>query len=492
MGGRCTAVWISPTGKRVKPKFLTPLPTTTHDTPLKPPLKRAPDALKNPHARLRGHYQLQGGRAPWTDAPTARESNPAPSELTESASLRLCALVRTRAQVVTRLRFFSASKQLDGWSALNMAPVLDLLRAGLVAIIADATPMLDANYDMFAPLRATTPEYLIYLRELESSTGLAVDKKTRVSVYTTVCAEIYDPQDDDNKRVTPQTLEHIKAFATGMLQRFEHGNAMRYVDDGEYSVANQVEDMIEAFESTDRNTNAMEGFWGHIKYIDSIFHAATYNTNAVVCAQKDNLYGDDSAQYVVRREERHRDDVSAGMSKKRARDEVQEGRVGELSLDVQAACFECARTTGLAEYVGDARADDAARQAAEVARFEQRKKDALQKQVKSYVAARSAMTVTPIIPRRGGGGPHWARGAREAARRVPRNVHDARREDARAQGHDQALHPRPGPRQARAKVLHVERRPVDRRGGLGRQHNILARPARRRLAHDQDGEARAR
>ena len=44
-------------------------------------------------------------------------------------------------KVVTRLRFFSASRKLDGWSALNMAPVLELLRAGLVAIIADHSTM---------------------------------------------------------------------------------------------------------------------------------------------------------------------------------------------------------------------------------------------------------------------------------------------------------------------------------------------------------------
>ena len=91
---------------------------------------------------------------------------------------------------------------------------------------------------MFAPLRATVPEYAKYLRTLESATGLTVNHKTRVAVYLTVRAEIYDPQDDDNKRSTPQTLEHVKAFAAGMLKTFEGGNAMKYVDDGEFSVQN--------------------------------------------------------------------------------------------------------------------------------------------------------------------------------------------------------------------------------------------------------------
>ena len=250
---------------------------------------------------------------------------------------------------------------------------------------------------MFAPLRATVPEYAKYLRTLESATGLAVNHKTRVAVYLTVRAEIYDPQDDDNKRSTPQTLEHVKAFAAGMLKTFEGGNAMKYVDDGEFSVQNQIEEMVEAFDNTDRNTNAMEGFWGHIKYIDSLFNAAVHNTNAIVCAQRDELLGDDSARFVVRREERQREEVGASMTKKRERDEVSEGRVDELALDVKAAAFLCARTTGLAAYMSDAHADDAERKAEEAARFEEKKKAALLKQVKSFVAARKAIAETPII-----------------------------------------------------------------------------------------------
>ena len=59
-----------------------------------------------------------------------------------------------------------------------MSPVLDLLRKGLNAIIANPSLLLDAAYDMFAPLRATVPEYAKYLRTLESATGLAVNHKT--------------------------------------------------------------------------------------------------------------------------------------------------------------------------------------------------------------------------------------------------------------------------------------------------------------------------
>ena len=246
---------------------------------------------------------------------------------------------------------------------------------------------------------ATTEEYSKYLRTLESSTGLAVDKKTRVAVYTTVRADIYDPQDEDNRAARPKTLEHIKAFATGMLERFDGGNATRYSSEhnGEYSVQNQIEEMIEAFENTERNTNGMEGFWGRVKYYDSTFHSAVHNTNAVVCAQSDHIFGDDSAQYVVRRPGRCREEVGTSMQRKRARDEVSESRVDELEIDVKAALFECARTTGRAAYLADAHRDKAEAKAAAAAKFEEKKKEAWQKQVKSFVAARAAMNATPII-----------------------------------------------------------------------------------------------
>ena len=53
----------------------------------------------------------------------------------------------------------------------------------LNAIIANPSLLLEAAYGMFAPLRATVPEYAKYLRTLESATGLAVNHKTRVAVY---------------------------------------------------------------------------------------------------------------------------------------------------------------------------------------------------------------------------------------------------------------------------------------------------------------------
>ena len=71
--------------------------------------------------------------------------------------------------------------------------MLELLRLGLIDVIAHPEKMLDAEYDMFAPLVATVPAYAEYLRELEGATALAVDGKTRVSSIGAVRKEIYTP-----------------------------------------------------------------------------------------------------------------------------------------------------------------------------------------------------------------------------------------------------------------------------------------------------------
>ena len=85
--------------------------------------------------------------------------------------------------------------------------MLELLRLGLIDVIAHPEKMLDAEYDMFAPLVATVPAYAEYLRELEGATALAVDGKTRVSSIGAVRKEIYIPVDADNARSTPETLD---------------------------------------------------------------------------------------------------------------------------------------------------------------------------------------------------------------------------------------------------------------------------------------------
>jgi hypothetical protein len=76
----------------------------------------------------------------------------------------------------------------------------------------------------------------------------SVDGSTKIKSIVAVRAEIYTPVDETNIQTTPLALEHIKVFAEGMLHTLENGQGARYVDDGEYSLENQTEEMIAAFE----------------------------------------------------------------------------------------------------------------------------------------------------------------------------------------------------------------------------------------------------
>ena len=146
--------------------------------------------------------------------------------------------------------------------------------------------MLDPAYDPFAALVATVPAYAAYLRELQTATALAVDKKTRVPSISAVRKEIYTPSDADNIASTAKALEQIKAFAAGMLKTLTNGQGSRYVDGGEYATEQQLVDMLEAFEGTDRNPNPCDSYFGSLKYYDQLFHCGVHNANAVVAARR--------------------------------------------------------------------------------------------------------------------------------------------------------------------------------------------------------------
>ena len=110
--------------------------------------------------------------------------------------------------------------------------VLELLRVGLLELADNPEKLLDPEYDMFAPLVATEPAYVAYLETLKDATALAVDGKTRVPSVSAVRKEIYTPSDETNIESTSKTLEHIRAFAAGMLKTMTNGQAARYFDGG--------------------------------------------------------------------------------------------------------------------------------------------------------------------------------------------------------------------------------------------------------------------
>ena len=149
-------------------------------------------------------------------------------------SLEIIATMRGRAafhdKFTSPLRFFSASNDLDAWSALDMARVLELTRRALKDIIARPELALDAAYDPFRSLEASVPAYVDFKRKLAAATALAVDGKTRLPSISAVRAEIYSPQDPTNVSSTARTLEQVKAFATGMLNTMTNGQASRFAN----------------------------------------------------------------------------------------------------------------------------------------------------------------------------------------------------------------------------------------------------------------------
>ena len=137
------------------------------------------------------------------------------------ASLRARAVVHDKFTI--RHRFFSASTTLEHWSVLDMAQVKDCARAMFVLMIQDPEAVATEDYDGFASLRATVPQYGEWLVQLENSTKRSVDGKTEIHVYSKVRKEIYGPTDEDNINGHDIMLKAIKAWGEGMLKTLDNG-----------------------------------------------------------------------------------------------------------------------------------------------------------------------------------------------------------------------------------------------------------------------------
>ena len=275
--------------------------------------------------------------------------------------------------------------------------MLELLRKGLTKVIETPAKMLDPVYDMFAPLAATVPAYASYLRELETATALAIDGKTRLPSISAVRKEIYLPSDATNLAATANTLEQIKAFATGMLNTLTKGQGARYVDGGEYSVEQQMEEMLEAFANTDRNTNPCESYFGALKFYDDLFHCESYNTNAVVASKRDRIYGGDNSHKYVCRSSRRGGHRSSTEKKRRRAEEQSDARLDAFGDEISSAIMCYGRTEGKRKYKADALADAAAADEASHEKEEEKKKEMLEKQVELFAKAHDSFATTPIV-----------------------------------------------------------------------------------------------
>jgi hypothetical protein len=112
--------------------------------------------------------------------------------------------------------FLLASSTLDGWSCTDMAQVVDMTRVALRAGFADPSVWLDEDYDPYAALVGTVPEYAEWRAVQLETNAYAIDGTTLIKVTKTVRAELYRPIDRSNIQSTARTREHVKASLGGI------------------------------------------------------------------------------------------------------------------------------------------------------------------------------------------------------------------------------------------------------------------------------------
>ena len=296
--------------------------------------------------------------------------------------------------------FLSASSTLDGWSCTDMAQVVDMTRVALRAGFADPSVWLDEDYDPYAALVGTVPEYAEWRAVQLETDAYAIDGTTLIKVTKTVRAELYRPTDRSNIQSTARAREHVKAFLGGMLRTLENSAvATRYVDIGDMSVRMQTAEMLKAFKDTWRNANKIEGLFGHEKMYGLWFRCSASHTNGVVVCARDRLFPKIAHKYVVSSGQRKADgDVRSSWLTKRKRDEKDDaGRLGEIDEKVVGMICDVARATGKREHAEEARARAAAAAAHSLARREERETKAEEKTVDLYVKAKQKIQITPII-----------------------------------------------------------------------------------------------
>ena len=201
------------------------------------------------------------------------------------------------------------------------------------------------------------------------ATARLVGSKDTAPSFSAVLDEIYSPADKDNSKTGDLTKEAISAWCAGMLHTFENGQGATYVDDGAYAESNQTPEMKAALASTKRNTNGSEGYFGSLKYyIEQFGTLSKFLGDAVVAAQRDQIFPLLAPQHVKHR--RPRSGTSKATLKRRAKYLSRRGRFEELSPEMQQEALDFSHHEGRGMFVADARADDAAASAADLARRE--------------------------------------------------------------------------------------------------------------------------
>ena len=157
-----------------------------------------------------------------------------------------------------------------------------------------------------------------------------------------------------------------------MLRTFENGQGATYVDDGVYAEAKQTEEMQRALAGSKRNTNDAEGYFGLLKYYISQFGTLSkYLADAVIAAERDELFPLLAPQYEMHAKQRVSDaDASKATLKRRAKYQGRDGRLSRLAPELKLEVLDFAHHEGKQLFLADAKRRDDAADAADLARRE--------------------------------------------------------------------------------------------------------------------------
>ena len=112
--------------------------------------------------------------------------------------------------------------KLAGFSLYKMNEIADLVHSSMQEIAADPSRLLHPNFDMWASLTETVPEFAVWRTHRMGETKRAADG-TKHYVHRAVLDEARSPADPKggNAQATPRTLELIKAMALRALEKME-------------------------------------------------------------------------------------------------------------------------------------------------------------------------------------------------------------------------------------------------------------------------------
>ncbi|KAL3924241.1 MAG: hypothetical protein SGPRY_003975 [Prymnesium sp.] len=103
------------------------------------------------------------------------------------------------------------SAVLTNWSAIRMNWVLDLIDEANQRIRDDGSTLLDAEWDIFAPVSDIQPIFREYM-DFTFRHDVVLSPNGRVSHlhHKLALAELVDPADDTNRRTLAKTVEYLQ------------------------------------------------------------------------------------------------------------------------------------------------------------------------------------------------------------------------------------------------------------------------------------------